>query len=456
MGKNRYGYLLKDRDMARWKHSVDTGSRITGDIYLRRLGAFCTEMGKTPQELLKLKDKALADLIDDYVIKREEKGNAGSYIKSAIKGVKSWLLFNGIKLPRQIKVKDADRSPTLAEERIPTPDELKRIFNAGDSRERTACALVAFTGVRIGVMGNYLGTDGLKVKDIPDLKVEGDQITFLRIPAQVIVREELSKSAKKYFTFLGQEGCMYLQNYLIERIRSGETITPESAIITASKLGYRGKQHITAVNVGDTMRNAIRNAGFQWRPYVLRAYFDSRLLLAQDERLIARDYRSFFMGHVGDIEHRYTVNKGRLPDEMIESMRSAYEKSTKFLETEKKGLSEDELKAKLEEHQKALDRQFREQLLMMVGFTKEEIESQNLLEKTTEEIQQIVRDKLSGSILNPQDIDKQIERDKAELSKKVNGARQKIIPISLLEKYMQADFEFMAMLGNEKAIIRLP
>ena len=89
----------------------------------------------------------------------------------------------------------------------------------------------------------------------------------------------------------------------------------------------------------------------------------------------------------------------RLPDEMIESMRSAYEKSTKFLETEKKGLSEDELKAKLEEHQKALDRQFREQLLMMVGFTKEEIESQNLLEKTTEEIQQIVRDKLSGSLL---------------------------------------------------------
>jgi integrase len=198
-------------------------------------------MGKKPQELLKLKDKALADIIDDYVISREKKGNAGSYIKSTVKAVKSWLLFNGIKLPRQIKVKDADKSPTLTEERIPTPDELKRILNAGDSRERTACALVAFTGVRIGVLGNYKGTNGLKIKDIPDLKIDGDQITFLRFPAQVIVREELSKSGKKYFTFLGQEGCMYLQNYLIERIRSGETITPESAIITASKLGYRGK-----------------------------------------------------------------------------------------------------------------------------------------------------------------------------------------------------------------------
>ena len=236
MGKNRYGYLLKDKDIARWKHSVDSGSKVTGDVYLRRLGSFCADMGKNPQELIKMKDKALADLIDDYVISREKKGNAGSYIKSTVKAVKSWLLFNGIKLPRQIKVKDADKSPTLSEERIPTPEELKRIFNSGDSRERTACAIVAFTGVRIGVLGNYKGIDGLKVKDIPDLKVDGDQVTFLRVPAQVTIREELSKSGKKYFSFLGQEGCMYLQNYLIERIRSGETLTPESGIITAAKL----------------------------------------------------------------------------------------------------------------------------------------------------------------------------------------------------------------------------
>ena len=131
MGKNRYGYLLKDKDIARWKHSVDSGSRITGDVYLKRLGSFCVEMGKNPQELLKLKDKAMADLIDDYVISREKKGNAGSYIKSTVKAVKSWLSFNGIKLPRQNKVKDADRTPTLSEERVPNPEELKKIFNAG-------------------------------------------------------------------------------------------------------------------------------------------------------------------------------------------------------------------------------------------------------------------------------------------------------------------------------------
>ncbi|MCL4314368.1 MAG: site-specific integrase [Candidatus Thermoplasmatota archaeon] len=457
MSTDKYHHLLKDKDLRRWHHDVTTGSKVTGDVYLRRLGSFCNEVHKTPQELIKLNEKALVDLITDYVIQKEKEGKAGSYIKSTIKAVKSWLAFNTITLPRKIKVANSDDTPTLTDERIPTKEELKKIFNAGDSRERSACAIVAFSGVRIGVLGNYGGTDGLKIKDIEDLEIDGDRVVFKKIPALIRVRKELSKSGKSYLTFLGSEGCSYLETYLLERIRSGETLTPESAVITASKLEIRKiKQHINATNVGDTIRNAIRNAGFQWRPYVLRAYFDSRLLLAQDERLIPRDYRSFFMGHVGDIEHRYTVNKGRLPDDMIESMRSAYDKSTKFLETDKKGLSEEELKQRFEEQQKALDRQFREQMLLMVGFTKEEIEAQNLLERTTEEIQHIVKDKLSGSLLKPEDIDRQIQRDKAELSKKVNGARQKIIPISLLEKYMQADFEFMAMLGTEKAIIRLP
>ena len=439
MGKDKYGYLLKDKDVERWKHSVDSGSKITGDVYLRRLGSFCIDMGKTPQHLLKLKDMAIANIIDDYVIQKEKKGNAGSYIVSTVKVVRSWLLFNGIRLPRQIKVRDADKSPTTKDEGIPTVEELKRIFSAGDSRERTACAIVAFSGVRIGVLGNYKGTDGLRVKDIPSLKIDGDQITFMRIPAQVNVREELSKSGKKYFTFLGQEGCMYLQNYLIERIRSGETITKDSAIITAAKLGFRGKQHITAINVGDLMRNAIRNAGFNWRPYVLRAYFDSRLLMAQDERLIQRDYRAFFMGHVGDIEHRYTVNKGRLSEDMTESMRSAYEKSTKFLETEHKGLTEDEVEKK-----------FRTQLLIMAGFSEQEIQDKNLLNLNAEEITRMAREKLLG--MNRGDITALIEKDKQELSK---SHKQKVVSLDAIEEYINNGFVVKMALGNDKAIVEL-
>ena len=42
-------------------------------------------------------------------------------------------------------------------------------------------------------------------------------------------------------------------------------------------------------------------------------------------------YRQFFMGHKGDIEARYTTNKGRLPEQLMEDMRSAYDQSQIFL-----------------------------------------------------------------------------------------------------------------------------
>jgi len=39
------------------------------------------------------------------------------------------------------------------------------------------------------------------------------------------------------------------------------------------------------------------------------------------------------MGHKGDIEARYTTNKGRLPENLIEDMRRTYQESTEYLET---------------------------------------------------------------------------------------------------------------------------
>ena len=53
---------------------------------------------------------------------------------------------------------------------------------------------------------------------------------------------------------------------------------------------------------------------FQWRSYVLRAYFDTQLLIAEAKGKIAHDFRVFFMGHKGSIESGYTTNKEVLPE----------------------------------------------------------------------------------------------------------------------------------------------
>jgi len=75
---------------------------------------------------------------------------------------------------------------------------------------------------------------------------------------------------------------------------------------------------------------------FQWRPYVLRAYFDTQLLIAESRGKIAHDFRVFFMGHKGNMEARYTTNKGVLPNALVKEMRNAFKRSQEFLDLEMK------------------------------------------------------------------------------------------------------------------------
>jgi hypothetical protein len=47
----------------------------------------------------------------------------------------------------------------------------------------------------------------------------------------VVVRKTLSKARHQYITFLPQEGCQYLKEYLELRLRQGEELSPESAVV---------------------------------------------------------------------------------------------------------------------------------------------------------------------------------------------------------------------------------
>jgi hypothetical protein len=157
-------------------------------------------------------------------------------------------------------------------------------------------------------------------------------------PTQIVVRRELSKAGHKYLTFLTEEGCEYLKAYLEKRLASGEAVEVNSAIISV-KSGYegigflsreRGSGHVTTKTVTKEIRDAMRPR-FQWRPYVLRAYFDTQLLLAENHGKISHAYRQFFMGHQGDMEARYTTNKGRLPRELIEDMRRRFRDCEEYI-----------------------------------------------------------------------------------------------------------------------------
>jgi len=423
----KYTPLLADPEIRRWHANVARGSRITADVYLRRLGAFCSSHGLSFRDLLQMEERHLKNLLLDFITEMEEKGYAGSYIKSTVKAVKSWLRHNSAKIPAYIKINGADDTPTLSKEQSPTSEQLSRVFRACWLDARAAAGLIAFTSMRPQVIGNHWGTDGLRIGDFLDVEIDNEdkKVEFKTIPAMVRVRKELSKAGHQYLTFLCEEGCRYLKEYWEYRMQHGEILTADSPAV---KPRYDRKHFIRTTNVGDKVRGGIRAAGYEWRPYVLRCYFDTQLLLAESKGLVLRDYRIFWMGHKGDIEHRYTTNKYRLPPPLLDDMRSAYRRSQVYLQTEAPSGMED---ARLE---------FRRQLLVVAGYSEDDVGKIELEKLSDDDI----RDRIKERLLR-------------ENNNNDNGSRilrQKVVPLNEVEKYVESGWEYVSQLPNGKAIVK--
>jgi integrase len=418
----KYAYLLEDKNVRRWYDNIARGSQAAAEIYLRNLGNFCQTNQLTPRKLASKRPSAIENLLMDYVSKVQEK-HAGSYIHNTIKVIKSWLAHNGIELKRKIKITGAHETPTLKDERVPTKEELRRIFLSASKQARVACALVAHGGLRLETIGNYQGNDGLRIRDLPELQLKGDKLTFDEIPTMVIIRSSLSKARQQYFTFLSEEACGYLKDYLEERLMDGEKLTPDSAMVVPK---FAPKPFIRTVNIGDMIRQPIRSAGLPWRPYVLRSYFDTQLMLAESKGLVLRDYRQFWMGHKGDIENRYTTNKHRLPSSVIEDMREAYKRSQDHLQTTKAEVGEEKIKEA-----------FKKQLLAVAGFSEDEVAKYDLASMKDEELRSLVRRRLLGVMES-------------------NGSKQKVIAVVDVERYLAEGWEYVAPISNERAVIKIP
>ena len=336
--------LLQDDNVRRWYQNTGRGSKLNADIRLRRLNLFCYRTNTTPAKLVKIGKKdviRIEDMLLDHVSWLESQNYAPNYIEGILKSIKSWLIFNYIELKRKIKIANAGIPVNIQDEQVPTKTQLQSILNVSSPRTRSSISLMAFAGIRPQVMGNYDGTDGLKLADLPDLVIEldGKSISFAHVPAMVTVRATLSKTRNRYFTFLPSEGCEYVLGYLRKRISAGEKLALDSPVISLEQGYYSRRRYnkiqkpsslITTPRITSDIRKSIWSI-VKVRPYVLRAYFDTQLLLAESHGRMTHAYRQFFMGHKGDIEARYTTNKGRLTDEMIADMRRAYSESQQFL-----------------------------------------------------------------------------------------------------------------------------
>jgi site-specific recombinase XerD len=423
----KYRELLLDDDVRRWFENLKAKSVLTATVALRNLGHYCELTKTTPDEIL---NKARANEKDfryefaDFVRKMEKEGKAGSYIARFKKVILSWLKFNDIRLQLTVNISGENETPTIVNERVPSKEELARIIRKATSRGRVAIAIMAFSGLRPESLGDYEGTDGLRLGDLKELKLS-DEIQFDKIPATVMVKSKLSKARHQYFSFIGEEGTTYIREYLEERRKQGEELTYESPLLQFDVRGVKKNAFLRTTLVTRDIREAIEQAGLMMRPYVLRAYFSTALDIAESKGLISHPWRQFIMGHKGDIEARYSTNK-RLPPDIIDEMRESYSKCTKFLETRVSDVSEENARLYLQQ-----------QLLSAVGYRQDEIDKMNLADIGTEDFQKLLRDKVAGAMTS-------------------NGSKQKLVPMNEIEKLLGEGYEFQAVLPNGKAIMKMP
>ncbi len=423
----KYQELLLDEDVRRWFENLRAKSVLTATVALRNLGHYCELTGTTPKEILiraRSNEKDFRYEFTDFVRKLEKEGKAGSYIARFKKVILSWLKFNDIRLQLTVNISGENETPTIANERVPSKEELARILRKATSRGRVAIAIMAFSGLRPESLGDYEGTDGLRLGDLKDLRLT-DEIQFEKVPATVMVKSKLSKARHQYFSFIGEEGVTYIKEYLEERRKQGEELTYESPLLQFDVRGVKKNAFLRTTLVTRDIREAIEQAGLKMRPYILRAYFSTALDIAESKGLISHPWRQFIMGHKGDIEARYSTNK-RLPPDMIEEMRESYKKCLKYLETRVSDVSEENARLYLQQ-----------QLLSAVGYRHDEIDKMNLADLNTEDFQKLLRDKVAGAMAS-------------------NGSKQKLVPMSEIEKLLGEGYEFQAVLPNGKAIMKMP
>jgi hypothetical protein len=140
-----------------------------------------------------------------------------------------------------------------------------------------------------------------------------------------------------------EEAQAEIVRYLSERTKRGEKLRPELALFAPrpkaphaqERKAEDGVAFIAEKGLGNELRRVLRRAqpdGVRWRPYVLRSFASSQLMLAGNAGLITRDTREFLLGHSADIERRYNLGKGRVRSDIEDEIAEMYVRAAdKFL-----------------------------------------------------------------------------------------------------------------------------
>ncbi|HLM90652.1 MAG TPA: hypothetical protein VK424_01145 [Thermoplasmata archaeon] len=456
----RHAALLADPKIRSWWEARSLRSQLSADTYLRQFGFLLERTNLDPAGIVTLAKSdpdRLRDVLVRYAAQMKKEGRLDSYISKFFEGLKSYLRFHRVafdSFPSLSPIK----GESLATERVPTPEELAGVLDRLSIRGRVAALFMAHAGVRPGVLGSYQAEAGLTLGDLPDLKV-GKEIAFSEVPFVIRVPASLSKTRVSYVTFGSSQLASALLAYLAERRESGEKLTPSSPVISVrSTRGVAerrradpryAKGFVVTKAVVEEIHHALKSAapeGTRWRPYVLRSYVSTRLLMAEGAGKISRDLREAILGHDGGVAARYNVGK-RWGDDLLKEARAAYKRCEPFLSTQAAARPPDEVELK--------------RAILRVFLSDDEVSKVDVSKFTAEDVRAVVRDALRNAhTAQPTSAALKSEPLPARLESHGTGIAasppETVVPVGEVRARLANGWTWVASLGAAEVILRRP
>jgi len=277
-------------NMAKYYLLYRTGSRKTLWNRIYHLYKFSKYLGKTPDQLIheasidSSSSEWLRQRLEDYLLALKSRGASPSYLILCIEAVKALYKTNGL----EFKFDKPLKNITVYQDRTPRPEELQKLLEVANLREKVIVSMLALGGFRLSTLVR------LKYRHVKHDLERG--IT----PIHIHVESEITKGKYgDYDTFIGSEAVEFLKLYLEERRRRGEVISDESPLIATE---HRPPRPLTEVSVYSLINRLYAKAGLirigegkrhEVRVHSLRKYF--RTWLAS--RGVPAEYIEYMMGH---------------------------------------------------------------------------------------------------------------------------------------------------------------
>jgi site-specific recombinase XerD len=236
-----------------------------------------------------------AGYLNDYLAELQDEGQKPGPVNNCIKSVKTFYRTNGVK----IDLSEPLSKRVIYKDRAPKPEELARLLDTADLREKTIVSMLALGAFREETFSK------LQYRHVRQ------DIENNKIPIHVHVEAEITKGKyHDYDTFLGPEAAQFLKLYVKQRQDGSpdgrnppEKLTDESPLVrdktkhaprAVGPKQIRKVVHELYVKAG--LVKQPRGRMYDLRVHSLRKYFKTQLLALG----VQPDYVDYMMGHTVD------------------------------------------------------------------------------------------------------------------------------------------------------------